>query len=138
MDVAAVAFGQARGMSSISASRRTPLSPSSVVWLVGVIVFALMIVLQIAAGVDVYPTVPPGLVISVAVVALVLAVRRFWAVVVAALWPTFLAIGAVLAGGSGPISAPQDAVAFVSAIVQFAALGTALVAGWMAVLQARR
>lgn len=125
-------------MSSISASRRTPLSRSSVVWLVGVIVFALMIVLQIAVGVDVYPTVPPGLVISVVVVALVLAVRRFWTVVVAALWPTFLAIGAVLAGGSGPISTPQDAMAFVSAIVQFAALGIALVAGWMAVLQARR
>lgn len=120
-----------------SLTQATTLSRSVVANLAGLFVFGLMIVVQIAVGVDVYPTVPPGLVISVLVVALVLLMHRFWALVVAALWPTLLVIGALVSGGSGPISTPDDTVAFISAIVQFGALAVAFAAGWVAVVRRR-
>src|SRR5439155_20688638 len=77
-------------------SNRLNLPMAGMVNLVGLLGFGTMIVVQIAGGMDNYPTIPPGLVISLAVVALIiLGSRWWWTSLIGALWPLFLAVGAV-------------------------------------------
>jgi len=59
-------------------TQRTALTPASALNVAGLLAFGAMIIVQIAGGIDDYPTIPPGLVISLVVVALVVFVQRFW------------------------------------------------------------
>ncbi|MPY79420.1 MAG: hypothetical protein GEV04_13220 [Actinophytocola sp.] len=99
-----------------------------------------MIVVQIAGGVDVYPTIPPGLVISVAVAALVVFGARWrWTALVALAWPIMLSIGAVLASGTlEALSGDQGVFVQVTGIVQRVALVVAVIGGAVAVWQRYR
>ncbi|MER6975249.1 hypothetical protein ABT304_29600 [Nocardioides sp. NPDC000445] len=116
------------------------LSLASLVNLGGIIVFGAMIVVQIAGGVDNYPTIPPGLVISLAVIALtVLGARWRWTTLVALTWPIVLGIGAVLASGSmEALSGEQGLFIQVTGIIQRATLVVGIVAGAMAAVQRYR
>jgi hypothetical protein len=93
--------------------------------------FGAMIVIQIAGGVDQYPTVPPGLVISIVVAAvLVLGRKLWWTSLLGAAWPIFLTVGAIVSPNtSNDLGHPGDAFLFITTVVQMAFLATALVAG---------
>jgi hypothetical protein len=93
----------------------------------GLLVFGAMILIQIIGGVDVYPTIPPGLVISVAVAALVvLGARWWWTALVAAAWPLFLAVGAIARGTSLDL---DDPFVLTTWLIQMSGLAVALVFG---------
>jgi hypothetical protein len=116
------------------------LSRASIVNLGGLLGFSAMIVVQIAGGVDAYPTIPPGLVISLAVSALVgFGVRWRWTTLVALAWPIWLTIGAVFASGTlESLSGDQGIFVQVTSIAQRVALVVALVGGAVAVVQRYR
>ncbi|MBA3308694.1 MAG: hypothetical protein H0U28_01355 [Nocardioidaceae bacterium] len=120
-------------------TQRTALTPASALNVAGLLAFGAMIIVQIAGGIDDYPTIPPGLVISLVVVALVVFVRRFWSTVIGALFPTALAVGGVLAEGAADrVGDTGETFTFVTSWLQLAALAVALVAGWAAVVQQAR
>ena len=96
----------------------------------GLLIFGAMILIQIIGGVDIYPTIPPGLVISVAVAALVvLGARWRWTALVAAAWPLFLSVGAVASNIRGTSLDLDDAFVLITFLVQMSALAVALVSG---------
>lgn len=98
--------------------------------------FGAMIVIQIVGGIDDYPVIPPGLVISLIVVGLVLGQRRHrWPSILGAAWPLSLAIGAVIAPQTmGRLTGDDGSFALVTGAVQTAALVLALAAGVLAVV----
>ncbi len=99
-----------------------------------------MIVVQIADGVDAYPTDPPGLIISLVVSALVVFGARWrWTTLVALAWPILLTIGALLASGTADaLSGDQGIFVQFTSIVQRAALAVALTGGAVAVARRYR
>ena len=111
-------------------SNRMTLPMAGMVNVAGLLGFAVMIVVQIAGGINDYPTIPPGLVISVAVAALiVLGVRWWWPAIVGALWPLFLAVGAVSSTLRNDKGKFHNNFVLSTTIVQFLFLAVALVAG---------
>jgi hypothetical protein len=127
-------------MTTAATTKSPRLSPASTVNVAGLLGFGAMIVVQIIGGVDAYPTIPPGLVISLAVSALVvLGARWRWTTLVALAWPIMLTVGAFLASGSlQALSGDQGLFVQVTSIVQRAALVVALIAGAVAVAQRYR
>jgi hypothetical protein len=96
----------------------------------GLLVFGAMILIQIIGGVDVYPTIPPGLVISVAVAALtVLGARWWWTALIAAAWPVFLTVGAIASGIRGSSLDLDDPFVLTTWLIQMSGLAVALVFG---------
>lgn len=120
--------------------RLSSLGAAGLVNVAGLLVFGAMIVVQIGGGVDSYPIVPPGLVISLAVVALVVLGRRWrWTTLVALAWPILLTIGAFVAADSlEALSGDQGVFVQVTSIVQRIALLAALGGGAVAVVQRYR
>lgn len=111
-------------------SNRVSLPMAGTLNVAGLLGFGTMIVVQIAGGMDNYPTIPPGLVISLAVIALiVLGARWWWTALAGALWPLFLAVGAVASTTRRDKSWFDNNFVLVSTIVQMAFLALALVAG---------
>lgn len=102
----------------------------------GILGFGAMIVVQIAGGMDNYPVIPPGLVISLLVIGLVVFGARWrWTSIVGAVWPIFLTVGAYFASGSMEALLGDDgAFVQVTSIVQRSFLALALVAGLVAVV----
>lgn len=103
---------------------------------VGLLAFGATIAIQIAGGVD-YPTIPPGLVISVVVAAVVVVgAKWWWTSLFGAVWPLFLTVGAVFAGVTADnLSDPGDGFVFTTTVLQMLALAGALVTGVLFALQ---
>ena len=116
------------------------MSPASTVNVFGLLGFSAIIVVQIIGGVDAYPTIPPGLVISLAVCALVVFGFRWrWTTLIALGWPIMLTVGAFLASGTlEALSGDQGLFVQVTSIAQRVALLMALVSGALAVRQRYR
>lgn len=96
----------------------------------GLLGFGTMIVVQIATDVQDYPTIPPGLVISLAVVALiVVGTRWWWTSILGALWPLFLTVGAIASTIRGDKDRFHNNVVLGTTIIQMAFLALALIAG---------
>jgi hypothetical protein len=112
-------------------SIRASLPAVGVLNVAAILAFGAMIVIQIAGGVDNYPTIPPGLVISIVVAAVVvLGAKWWWTSLFGAVWPAFLSVGAILAGATADnLGHPGDGFVFVTTLLQMAALATALVSG---------
>jgi hypothetical protein len=111
-------------------SNRVTLPLAGTLNVAGLLGFGTMIVVQIAGGMDNYPTIPPGLVISLAVIALiVLGARWWWTALAGALWPLFLTVGAIASTTRRDKSWFDNNFVLVSTIVQMAFLAVALVAG---------
>lgn len=127
-------------MTTAPFTRPARLSRASDTNLSGLLGFSALIVVQIVGGVDAYPTIPPGLVISLAVSALVVfGVRWRWTTLVALAWPIMLTVGAILASGTlEALSGDQGVFVQVTAIVQRVALVVALIGGAVAVGQRYR
>lgn len=127
-------------MTTRQAARTHSLSTATKVNVAGILGFGATIVVQIAGGVDAYPVIPPGLVISLLVVGLLVLARRWrWTLLLGALWPVFLTVGAFLASGSmEALSGDDGGFVQVTSILQRLALAVALVAGVIAVVQRYR
>jgi hypothetical protein len=120
-------------------SNRMTLPAAGVVNVAGLLAFGVMIIVQIAGGMDNYPTIPPGLVISIAVVALiVLGARWWWTAIAGALWPLFLTVGAIAATAKSDKSRFENMFVLTTTIVQMAFLATALIAGFAFAVQRLR
>lgn len=92
----------------------------------GLLIAAVGIPIQIAGGAD-YPTVPPGLLISLAAAALMFTPWR-WALFVASVVPVFLGIGGTVAPGfRHQLSDPGEVVTFAGSVMQVIGLVIALV-----------
>lgn len=124
-------------MTTTTHTTHARLSRAGLVNLGGIAVFGAMIVVQIAGGVDAYPTIPPGLVISLVVIALAwFGARWRWTTLVALAWPIMLAVGAILASGSiEALMGEQGLFVQATGIIQRAALVVGVVAGAVAVVQ---
>lgn len=111
-------------------SNRVTLPRAGMVIVAGLLGFAVMIVVQIAGGVGNYPTIPPGLVISLAVVVLiVLGSHWWWTAIIGALWSLFLSVGAVASTVRGDKTKFDNNFVLTTTIVQMLFLATALAAG---------
>lgn len=135
--VATIGPGIVTAMAIETPNRLASLGLAALVNVTALLVFGAMIIVQIAGGVDNYPVVPPGLVISLAVVALVVLRWRWrWTMLVALAWPIMLTVGAFLAQGSlDALSGGQGMFVQVTSIVQRAALLVAVGGGGVAVVQ---
>ena len=112
--------------------------------IVGLIAVAAGIFIQIAAGIDDFPRIPPGAVISIAVAALVAFVGRWWWIpITGAVWAVFLLIGAFVTSGSRDritdrLSEPGEVGEFTGTLVMVLGIVIALVAGIVATVQNAR
>jgi hypothetical protein len=101
------------------------------------LVAAVGIVIQIAAGVD-YPAVPPGLIILLVAAGLVTFGRWAWTSIIGVIVPLFLLIGGIIAPtGRDNLAHPGDFGQFAGTLIQLVAVAIALVAGLL-VLRAWR
>src|SRR5690349_17135429 len=106
----------------------TRLPVAGLVNVTATLAFAALILIQIAGGATNYPTIPPGVVISVVVVAvLIWGARWWWTAILAALWPLFLAVGAIVSGVVGGNFADlHGPFQVVTTVIQMSALAVAL------------
>ena len=101
----------------------------------GLVLAAAGIVIQIVAGSDLFPTIPPGPVILILGAGLIAFGPRSWARYVALIIPIFLLVGATTAGVVATDSwvdqlrRPEQTGIFLGTVLQFTAIAVALVAG---------
>jgi hypothetical protein len=128
-----------------SPSRRPTLSAAGKLNVAGMVTAAAGIIIQIASGSDLYPTIPPGPIILIAGAALVALGPWRWTPIVGVVVPLFLFVGAVAAAvNSGEwvdqLTSPgQVAIGiFAGDVIQLLGVITALVAGIVALSQRSR
>lgn len=121
-------------------SQRTPLSTAGRVMVGGLAVAAASIFVQAVTGIGAdFPTIPPGLVLLLVAIAVVVAVPRWWAPALGALPPLVLVVGAFLAPEAAEqLGDPGQAGAFVGTLVTLLGAAVAVVAGAAAVIENRR
>jgi hypothetical protein len=123
-----------------STSKRPTLSAAGKLNVAGMAAAAIGIIIQIASGSELYPTVPPGPIILLAGAALVALGPWRWTPVVGVVVPLFLLVGAVIAAiVSGEfvdqLSDPGQVGVFAGDVLQLLGVITALVAGSIALRQ---
>ena len=126
-----------------STSKRPTLSAAGKLNVIGMVAAAAGIIMQIASGSDLYPTIPPGPIILLAGAALVALGPWRWTPVVGVVVPLFLLIGAVIAAvASGEfvdqLTDPGEVGIFAGDVLQLLGVITALVAGLVALRQSSR
>ena len=128
-----------------STSKRPTLSAAGKLNVIGMVAAATGIIIQIASGSELYPTIPPGPIILLAGAALVALGPWRWTPVVGVVVPLFLLVGAVIAAVvSGEfvdqLTDPgQVGIGiFAGDVMQLLGVITALVAGSVALRQSAR
>jgi hypothetical protein len=100
---------------------------------------AVGIVIQIATGVDSYPTVPPGAVLAVVVAALLVLVRWRFIAVLGLIFPLWIAIGAVFTSGTGDrLGDPGSVGPFIGTLLQMIAVAVGIITGLLLTIAAFR
>jgi hypothetical protein len=122
---------------------RPRLSAAGKLNVTGMVVAAAGIIIQIASGSDLYPTIPPGPIILLAGAALVALGPWRWTPVVGVVVPLFLLVGAAIAAVvSGEfvdqLTDPGEVGIFAGDVLQLLGMITALVAGIVALGQSSR
>ncbi|MFF7544340.1 hypothetical protein ACFZCU_12070 [Streptomyces canus] len=118
----------------------TARSPAVVATLSALLLLAASIAGQIAAGAD-YPTVPPGLVMSLVVAALMVWRTNRWTAGLALGVGLFIGMGAILTPNTGDHLSSGDNALIASTAAELVALATLVLAGATATLarkEARR
>lgn len=88
------------------------------------------IVIQIATGVDSYPTVPPGAVLAVLVAVLLILVRWRFIALLGLIFPIWIAIGAVITSGTGDrLGHPSTVGPFLGTLLQMIAVAVGILTG---------
>jgi hypothetical protein len=130
-----------------STSKRPTLSAAGKLNVTGMVTAAAGIIIQIASGSDLYPTIPPGPIILLAGAALVALGPWRWTPIVGVVVPLFLFVGAVIAAvNSGefvdqltdPGRVGIGIGIFAGDVIQLLGVITALVAGIVALRQSSR
>ena len=126
-----------------STSKGPTLSAAGKLNVTGMVVAAAGIIIQIASGSDLYPTIPPGPIILLAGAALVALGPWRWTPVVGVVVPLFLLVGAVIAaivsgGFADQLTDPGEVGIFAGDVLQLLGVITALVAGILAARQRLR
>ena len=103
----------------------------------GLALVAASIVIQARAGVD-FPTVPPALVVSLALGATLLVVRRPWILLLGLVWPAFLAVGAVASGSLERLEEPARNGDFHGLALQLIGMAVAAAASLVALERENR
>ena len=113
-----------------------PALTARVLVVAGLLLAAAGIPIQIAAGVDDYPTIPPGLVLLVVAAAVVwFGARWRWTPLVGVVLAIFLLVGAVVTGTTADrLSEPGQLWPFTGTLIQVIGLVLALLAGLVATL----
>jgi hypothetical protein len=119
---------------------RPRLSAAGKLNVTGMVVAAAGIIVQIASGSDLYPTIPPGPIILLAGAALVALGPWRWTPVVGVVVPLFLLVGAAIAAiVSGEfvdqLTDPGEVGIFAGDVLQLLGVITSLVAGIVALRQ---
>lgn len=123
---------------------RNQLSNAAMVTIVALVAVAVGIVIQIAAGVDDFPRIPPGAVISLVVAGVIVAgARRWWTPIIGSIWAVFLLVGLFVSSGSWDrvtdrLSKPGDFGEFGGTLVMVLGMIVALVTGFIATAQNNR
>jgi uncharacterized membrane protein YphA (DoxX/SURF4 family) len=109
---------------------RTPLLPAGNVTVAAALAFGASIPIQIIGGIDPYPLIPPGLVIAVAVAAVLwYGARLRWTALVGAAWAIFMTVGAIAAHSTSHyLTEPGNTFGFLSTWFQTLSLAVGLVA----------
>jgi hypothetical protein len=117
--------------------KRTRLSGSGRLNVVGTVVAAAGILVQYFADVEDFPTIPPGPIILLAAAALVAFGSWRWTPAVGVIVPLFVLVGGVIAtmAGNGALTDPAEVGGFTGAVIQFLGLITAVAAGIVAARQ---
>lgn len=113
------------------------LSGASRVVVLGLVVGAVGVVIQIASGVD-YPAVPPGLFILLVPAGLVALGRWRWAPILAVVAALFIAAGYFLSGTVVRLLDPGEPGVFFGLWLQFIAAIVTVIAGIRAIVQDHR
>jgi hypothetical protein len=126
-----------------STRKRPTLSAAGKLNVIGMVAAAAGIIMQIASGSDLYPTIPPGPIILLVGAALVALGPWRWTPVVGVVVPLFLFVGAVMAAvNSGEfvdqLTDPGEVGIFAGDVLQLLGVITALVAGLVALRQSSR
>ena len=128
-----------------SSTKPPTLSAAGKLNVAGMVTAAAAIIIQIASGSDLYPTIPPGPIILLAGAALVALGPWRWTPIVGVVVPLFLLVGAVVAAvNSGEFvdqltSLGQVGIGiFAGDVIQLLGVITALVAGSVALRQSAR
>jgi hypothetical protein len=122
---------------------RPTLSAAGKLNATGMVVAAAGIIIQIASGSDLYPTIPPGPIVLLAGAALVALGPWRWTPVVGVVVPLFLLVGAAIAAVvSGEfvdqLTDPGEVGIFAGDVLQLLGVIAALVAGILALRQSSR
>ncbi|MDH6222184.1 hypothetical protein [Streptomyces pseudovenezuelae] len=121
---------------NITRAGDTTRSPAVAATLAALLLLAVSIVVQIAAGAD-YPTVPPGLVIPLVAAGLLLWRTNRWTTGLALAIGVFIGTGAFLTPDTGDHLSSGDTLLIVSTVAELVALAGLVVAGAMATLRTR-
>jgi hypothetical protein len=126
-----------------SSTKPPTLSAAGKLNVAGMVTAAAAIIIQIASGSDLYPTIPPGPIILLAGAALVALGPWRWTPIVGVVVPLFLLVGAVVAAvNSGEfvdqLTSPGQVGIFAGDVMQLLGVITALVAGSVALRQRSR
>jgi peptidoglycan biosynthesis protein MviN/MurJ (putative lipid II flippase) len=110
---------------------RTSLPPAGNATVAGALAFGVSIPIQIIGGIDPYPVIPPGLVISVAVAALLWYGAKWrWTALVGAAWGVFMTVGAIAAHATSHyLVEPGNTFGFLSTWFQTLCIAVMLAAG---------
>ena len=116
-----------------------PSSGTRILNIIAQLGIALGIVIQIATGVEGYPTIPPGAVIAVVVAVLLAVVRWRYVVVLGLLLPVWMAIGAVADHGTRDrLGDPGEVGPFLGTLIQVIAVAVGIVTGLVLTVAAFR
>lgn len=110
---------------------RTSLLPAGVVTVAAALAFGASIPIQIIGGIDPYPVIPPGLVISVAVAAVLwFGAQWRWTALIGAAWGVFMTVGAIASHATSHyLVEPGNTFGFLSTWFQTLAIAVMLAAG---------
>jgi hypothetical protein len=110
---------------------RTSLPPAGIVTVVAALAFGASIPVQIVGGIDPYPLIPPGLVLSVAVAALLwFGAQWRWTALVGVAWGAFMTVGAIASHATSHyLVEPGNTFGFLTTWCQTLSIATMLVAG---------
>lgn len=102
---------------------------------VGLVLFAVGIVIQVALGVTEYPPIPPGIFVCLAIAGFVIfGARSRWSVIAGIALPVVLLIGTIASGWLSRLVDPMS-TGYIGIVVQMFGLAVALVAGGVEIVR---
>jgi branched-subunit amino acid ABC-type transport system permease component len=113
---------------------RLPLTSAQKLNAIGLALFGLSIPLQIGMGITAYPTIPPGIFVTLGAAALIVFGRWRWTVYLGFGLPVVLLVGTILSNWIPRLLDPSS-IGYIGVVLQMLGLAIALVAGAKALFE---